>query len=126
MSGRVSHFELPFDDGDRARNFYTELFGWQMQVMPDMGYTLVTSGPSTEEGPSEPGFINGGMLSRADSAAPGPVIVVEVDDLDATLGKVEGNGGKVLVGRTAVGDMGFSAYVRDPEGNVVGLWESVS
>jgi hypothetical protein len=26
--------------------------------------------------------------------------------------------------KTAVGDMGFAAYFTDPEGNVVGLWET--
>ena len=28
MSGRVVHFEMPYDDGPRARAFYGELFGW--------------------------------------------------------------------------------------------------
>ena len=64
MSGRVVHFEVPFDDGDRARSFYKEAFDWQLQEMPGMDYTLVMSGPSGDQGPTEPGFINGGMLSR--------------------------------------------------------------
>ena len=34
--------------------------------LPDMGYTLVTTGPSSEtEGPTEKGFINGGMADRS-------------------------------------------------------------
>ena len=64
MSGRVVHFEVPFDDGDRARSFYKEAFGWQIMEMPEMGYTIVMTGPSDDSGPTEPGFINGGMLSR--------------------------------------------------------------
>lgn len=62
VSGRVVHFEIPFEDGDRARSFYKGAFGWNMQELPEMGYTMVMSGPSGERGPSEPGFINGGML----------------------------------------------------------------
>ena len=124
MSGRVVHFEIPFDDGDRARSFYKEAFGWQLQEMPGMDYTLVTSGPSTEQGPTEPGFINGGMLSRETSAAKGPVVVVDVESIDAALERIGRLGGTTVVGRTPVGDMGFSAYVRDPEGNVIGLWET--
>ena len=62
---RVVHFEVPFDDADRAHTFYREAFGWQLQSMPGMGYTLVTSGPTGERGPTEPGFINGGMMSRS-------------------------------------------------------------
>jgi uncharacterized protein len=125
MSGRVVHFEVPFDDGDRARGFYKEVFGWQVQTMPEMGgYTLVMSGPSGDTGPTEAGFINGGMLSRDQAATPGPVIVVDVESIDQSLEKIGGLGGATVVGKTPVGDMGFAAYFKDPEGNVVGLWET--
>ena len=124
MSGRIVHFEIPFDDGERAREFYREAFGWQLMELPDMNYTLVTTGPSGETGPTEPGYINGGMIDRAVGPASGPVVTVDVDDIDATLATIEKLGGETLVGRTAVGDMGWSAYFRDGEGNVLGLWES--
>ena len=126
MTGRVVHFEIPFDDGDRARSFYKELFDWQVMEMPEMGYTIVMSGPSSDSGPTESGFINGGMLSREQGATSGPVIVIDVDDIDAKLVKIEETGGATVVGKTAVGDMGFAAYFTDPEGNVMGLWETVS
>jgi len=126
MSGRVVHFELPFDDGDRARSFYKEAFDWQLQEMPGMDYTLVMSGPSGDQGPTEPGFINGGMLPRSTSAASGPVIVVDVESIDVALERVGQLGGSTVVGKTPVGEMGFTAYVTDPEGNVVGLWETAS
>jgi uncharacterized protein len=124
MSGRVVHFEIPFDDGDRARGFYKEAFGWQAMEMPEMGYTIVMSGPSNDSGPTESGFINGGMLSREQAATSGPVLVVDVDSIDAALEKIGGLGGSTVVGKTPVGDMGFAAYFTDPEGNVVGLWET--
>ncbi|MBB3086801.1 VOC family protein [Geodermatophilus sabuli] len=124
MSGRVVHFEIPFDDGDRARSFYKEAFGWQVQEMPEMAYTLVTTGPSGDQGPTEAGFVNGGMLARADATSAGPVVVVDVESIDVALERVTELGGATVSPKTAVGDMGFAAYVRDPEGNVVGLWES--
>ncbi len=125
MSGRVVHFEIPYDDGDRARSFYKEIFGWQLVTMPEMGgYTLVTTGPSGDQGPTEPGFINGGMLSREQGATSGPVVVVDVPSIDAALEKIDTLGGSTVVGKTPVGDMGFAAYFTDPEGNVVGLWET--
>ncbi|MGH3445975.1 MAG: VOC family protein, partial [Nocardioidaceae bacterium] len=64
MSGRVVHFEVPFEDGDRARGFYAEAFGWAVTPMPEMSYTMVSTGPSEQGPPSEPGFINGGMMER--------------------------------------------------------------
>ncbi len=124
MTGRVVHFEIPFDDGQRARSFYRDAFGWDLQEMPEMSYTLVSTGPSGEEGPTEPGFIDGGMLGRSDAAASGPVLVIDVEDIDEALATIEKLGGKTMLARTAVGDMGFSAYFTDPEGNVMGLWES--
>jgi predicted enzyme related to lactoylglutathione lyase len=127
MSGRVVHFEIPYDDGDRARSFYKEVFDWQVQQMPDMGgYTLVMTGPSGDEGPTESGYINGGMLSREQGATRGPVIVVDVPSIDASLAKIGTLGGSTVVGKTPVGDMGFAAYFTDPEGNVVGLWETAA
>ena len=126
MSGRVVHFEVPFDDGNRARSFYKDVFGWQVQEMPEMSYTMVMSGPSGDTGPSEAGFINGGMLSRDQAATPGPVIVVDVDSIDGSLEKIGSLGGSTVVGKTPVGDMGFAAYFTDPEGNVMGLWETAS
>lgn len=124
MTGRVVHFEIPFDDGQRARSFYRNVFGWELQELPEMDYTMVTSGPSGEQGPTEPGYINGGMLDRSTSPAAGPVVVVDVDNIDTALEEIEKLGGSTVVGRTPVGDMGFSAYFTDPEGNVMGLWES--
>jgi predicted enzyme related to lactoylglutathione lyase len=125
MSGRVVHFEIPFDDGDRARAFYRDAFGWQAQTMPELDYTSVTSGPVGEQGmPSEPGYINGGMYQRTPDAPTSPVITIDVDDVDAALARIAELGGSALGAKLAVGDMGFAAYFTDPEGNVVGLWET--
>jgi uncharacterized protein len=124
MSGRVVHFEIPVDDGERARSFYEAAFGWQVQAMPGMDYTLVTTGPSGDQGPTEPGFVNGGMLARSAAAAPAPVVVVDVKSIDLALERVAELGGSTVLGKRPVGSMGSTAYVRDPEGNVVGLWES--
>jgi predicted enzyme related to lactoylglutathione lyase len=125
MSGRVVHFEIPFDDRDRASEFYREAFGWAVMTIPEVGYTLVSSGPTTPEtGPTEPGFINGGLLDRTAGAATSPVVVVEVTDIDEALAKIESLGGRTVVGRSPIGDMGFAAYFRDSEDNVIGLWQS--
>lgn len=125
MTGRVVHFELPADDVERAQAFYRDAFGWTINAMPEMSYTIVGTTPSDENGmPTEPGAINGGMLARQEPITH-PVITVDVADIDQALERIERLGGKVVRGRTAVGDMGFAAYFADSEGNVVGLWETV-
>lgn len=128
MSGKVVHFEIPFDDGDRARKFYGDAFGWQLMQVPEMEYTIVMTGPSDPEtGPTEPGFINGGLFERSEQF-PGkaPNIVIDVPSVDEALRQVEAAGGKTVTERMAVGDMGFTGYFTDTEGNLIGLWETVS
>src|SRR5829696_7259084 len=102
MSGRVVHFEVPYDDGDRARSFYEKAFGWQLMTVPDMGYTLVMSGPSGDQGPTEAGFINGGMMQRQEPFT-APNIVIDVDNLEDALKAVEDAGGNTVVERQQVG-----------------------
>jgi hypothetical protein len=120
----VVHFELPADDVERAQAFYREVFDWSMNSMPGMGYTMVSTSPTDESGrPSEPGTINGGMLARQ-APVTAPTVTIGVDDIDATLNTIEKLGGRTALGKQPVGDMGFSAYFVDTEGNVIGLWQN--
>jgi predicted enzyme related to lactoylglutathione lyase len=88
-----------------------------------MRYVLATTGPSDDGPPSEPGFINGGLLERGLPVG-SPVVVIDVEDIGATLAEVERLGGTTVTGKQAVADMGFSAYFKDTEGNLLGLWQS--
>jgi uncharacterized protein len=123
MSGRVVHFEIPFDDAERAHAFYRRVFGWELAPMPGMSYTLATTGPTGDQGPSAPGFVNGGLLPRQ-SPNDTPIVVIDVADIDTTLARIEELGGQTLLGRQAVGEMGWAAYFKDVEGNAMGLWQS--
>ncbi|HEV2428413.1 MAG TPA: VOC family protein [Thermoplasmata archaeon] len=125
MSGEVGHFEIPADQPERARKFYSKTFGWKMNVLPGMDYTMVSTGPVDEKGmPSAPGTIGGGIGTRGGHLTH-PVVTIMVEDISATEKLVEKNGGKVLQKRQAIGDgtMGFTGYFRDSEGNTVGLYE---
>ena len=124
MAGRVVHFEVPYDDVERATGFYRDVFGWQIQAIPEMSYHMVATGPMGDQGmPSEPGFVNGGMFERQANVGQ-PVITIDVDDIDACLAEVESHGGSTVEKKIPVGDMGFAAYFQDSEGNLLGLWQS--
>jgi uncharacterized protein len=123
MSGRVVHFEIPADDTGRAQKFYAGAFGWSVSAVPGMGYALLGTVPVTEQGaPAEPGGINGGMLHREGIWAH-PIVVIEVDDIEAALARVAELGGTVARGSLAVGPIGFAAYFSDTEGNLMGLFQ---
>jgi uncharacterized protein len=120
---RVVHFEIPADDLERAKKFYRENFGWTMnQLGPDMGnYVLVHTGPSDEQGmPQDKAFINGGLMPR-DPSAQAPVLVIAVDDADATVEKVRKSGGELVGEIMDIPGVGRYARVQDTEGNVVGV-----
>ena len=126
MSGEVVHFGIPADDVERANSFYRDAFGWAITTIPEMGYSLVSTAPSGEDGrPIEPGAINGGMLARQAPFA-GPVVVVDVDDIEEALQRIEELGGKTVIPKQPVGETGYSAYFTDTEANLIGLWESAA
>ena len=94
-----------------------------MNRMPDFEYVMITTAPSDEMGvPKIAGAINGGMPKRG-MGLDHPVVTIHVDDIDAALEKVEKLGGKVAARKMPAGEMGFTAYFEDTEGNLVGLWQ---
>lgn len=114
----VSWFEIPVHDFDRAREFYSKIFDYEMPTMPmgpiQMGFLLherekgvggaIVHGEGT---PSKEGvqvYLNGGS------------------NLQIVLDRVEGAGGKVDVPKTEIGQgFGFFAFFLDTEGNRIGL-----
>src|SRR5579862_5921524 len=125
MTGEVGHFEIPADDPARARKFYESTFGWKMNEMPGMDYTMVSTGAVGEQGmPSEPGYIGGGIAKRGPIVAH-PVVTIIVDEITAVEKTIVKNGGKVLQKKQPIGDgsMGFTGYFKDSEGNIIGLFQ---
>ena len=120
---KVVHFEIPADDIVRARKFYEGLFGWKIIEDPEMSYHQVSTVETDEKGmPKQPGAINGGLMKRS---APGesPVIYIQVASIDEYLQKIPSAGGKVVLPKQPVEDLGFFAKISDPEGNIIGLWQ---
>jgi predicted enzyme related to lactoylglutathione lyase len=106
---KVVHFEIPFDDKQRAMKFYQECFGCTVAV-------------DDAQMPKEPGAINGGLFQRP-AEAPAPTIYVGVASVEASLAKVTAAGGRIVTPRTPIPGMGAYARVADTEGNVIGLFE---
>ena len=121
----IVHFELPAKDKERSKKFYSEVFGWKLEDYPEMNYTMVyTSEVDEKYMPKTPGTINGGMMSTDDNGGTFPVLVISVPDLDEYIKKVEDADCKIIMPRTEVGDMGYYARFVDPEGVVMGIWET--
>jgi uncharacterized protein len=121
----IVHFEIPAKDVKRASTFYTKAFGWQITQFPGFEYWSLGTAPSDKNGtPTSPGAINGGMGKKGVMAPSAVTVTISVTDIDAALATVKKLGGKVTGKKTPVGDMGFSAYFEDTEGNNIGLFQS--
>ncbi|MFP3675203.1 VOC family protein, partial [Bacillus sp. SIMBA_031] len=67
--------------------------------------------------------INGALFPRTDNLKT-PILTIDVDDVDAALGQVETSGGSVVQGKETIPGMGYYAYFKDTEGNILGVWQS--
>jgi predicted enzyme related to lactoylglutathione lyase len=125
----IVHFEIPADDVERSRKFYTDLFGWKIEKWPgmdsdsggssNMEYWVITT--TDEKG--NKALIGGGMMKRQ---KPHEQITnfIDVKSVDEYSSKIEKLGGKVVVPKMAVPGMGYFAVGHDTENNSFGIWES--
>lgn len=128
----IVHFEIAVNDLEKARSFYGNLFGWKLEdyTMPDGStYVGVHTTPIDEKTrlPLKPGAINGGIMQRNDQVKDvhGAIIAVNVPSIDDKLNEVTKAGGTVIMPKTDVMGMGFYCYVKDLDGNVIGMWEDL-
>jgi uncharacterized protein len=124
---KVVHFEIPVKNYDRAKNFYTKMFDWKIEEWPGTKskYGMAITTPTDQNGPKEPGGINGAIMEPTEKFERVSMLTIEVPSIDDYLSRISASGGKTLMVKKPVGDMGFMARFEDPEGNVVGLWETV-
>ena len=118
MPNRIVHFEIEATDRERAKSFYAQAFGWQMDQMgEDMGqYVVVTTGD-----PKEPGGINGGIFASPPGASKelnAYSCVVGVDNIDQSTQKVKAAGGQVLGDKMDIPTVGTFVRCKDTEGNI--------
>lgn len=125
MYPRVAHFEIHADNPERAVGFYKKVFGWDINRWDsgDMEYWMIETAPKGDTGMG----INGGLLRR-NATAPEQgmsplsyVCTIVVDSFDAYASKIEANGGKVAMPKSAIMGMAWQGYFFDTEGNIFGL-----
>lgn len=120
---RVVHFEIHAEDPERAARFYRAVLGWEIRKWDGpMEYWTVRTGDDAQPG------INGGMIRRRGTidgqAVIAYVCTVDVESLDRGLAAVAEQGGMVALPKMPVPGVGWLAYVKDSEGNLLGLLES--
>ncbi|MHA6492354.1 VOC family protein [Pseudomonas borbori] len=114
----INWFELFVSDFERARRFYEQALATSLEIMEGMGGRMALFPYSPDSGV-------GGCLSDSPEQQPGAggtrVYLNAEGQLDAILNRVRASGGQIIQNRTAIGEHGFIAVIKDSEGNLVGL-----
>jgi predicted enzyme related to lactoylglutathione lyase len=110
-------FGIPADNPERAKTFYSNLFGWKINPVPggDDYWYIDTGG--ADDTP------DGGLKKRERPQEP-ITNYVSVDSVAEYSKKIEKLGGKICMRKTAVSQMGYFAVCQDTERNTFGIWES--
>jgi predicted enzyme related to lactoylglutathione lyase len=125
QADKVTWFELPADDTQRAGAFYSNVFGWSTSDMGS-GSLMALTTPSDEQGaPSEAGAINGDISPRSE-AFNKPLIVITVQNMDEKIQMVQEAGGTIALAPQEMEGMNMIwAIVTDTEGNNVGIIQEI-
>ena len=122
---RPIHFEIHTENPERAIAFYEGMFGWSFTKWDGPApYWVVRTGEAGEPG------IDGGMMRRmgggpVDGAAVNAwVCTVGIANVDESVASAQRLGGSVALPKMPVPGVGWLSYVKDPDGNILGLMQS--
>jgi predicted enzyme related to lactoylglutathione lyase len=119
---RPVHFEIHASDPEKLVAFYTRVFDWKFNHLPHINYWLIDTGAG--EG------INGGLMKRLGPAAPegapvnSYVVTIGVPSVDDYLKRALDAGATVALAKMPIPGVGWQVYVKDPDGNILGLHQA--
>ena len=123
MGQAVVHFELIGKDPKKLHDYYSELFGWEIDADNPMSYGIVSRDGNVN---SDGVGIGGGVGKGPDGYEGHVTFYVEVPDVEAALAKAESLGGSRMMGPEKVMDTVEIGLFTDVEGHVVGVVKSAS
>ncbi len=112
-NGKICYLEIPALDVARSSEFYQRVFGWNIRRRGD-GSVAFDDGVGEVSGTW--------VLGRPPVVAPGFMVHIMVNSMDATLEAIVAHGGEIVqpVGADAPE---ITARFRDPGGNVIGVYQ---
>jgi uncharacterized protein len=117
--GKFVWHEQVSSDPKQAQDFYTQLFGWTTEVFKpgELDYTMISAGGQTHGG-----------FGKAMEEAPPPhwLSHIRVENVEETIEKAKGAGGKLAAGPFEMGEVGRMAIISDPQGAFVSAYQPQS
>ncbi|MCJ7763517.1 VOC family protein [Candidatus Bathyarchaeota archaeon] len=125
MDHTIMHFEIPADNVEKLRKFYSALFGWKIEKIPGpVEYYGIETVSVNKKGMPERLGVNGGMIKKQNPEHK-PVNYIAVESVDEYVKKIAALGGKVIVPKMEVPGIGWWALALDPEGNQFAIMQSI-
>lgn len=110
MSGRIVQFEIGCRDRKTSKAFYSKLFDWKMQAgQNEYGEQILGA------------ELTGHLVSLGHEPHNYVLVYIEVDDIALTLADAEKMGGAKIVGPLPIPGGRRFAWLKDPEGTIIGL-----
>ena len=114
---RITHFEIPSDDVQRAQKFYSSVFNWEFAKWDGpTDYWMIKTGKDEEHG------IDGGLTNRAPGHT-GITTTITVSSVAEFSEKIIAQGGEIIVPKVPIPKIGWYAQCADTEGNMFGIIE---
>jgi len=130
-NGRLRRFVLEYDNAKILKDFYTDVFGWDIinteNASDENPLMYCATGPGNPNWePRVVSFTYGFMAPKcAEVTGTFPMFMIEVDHIEETLELVEKFGGKLLKSRFTIEGNDYAIF-EDSEGNKLYLWETPS
>jgi uncharacterized protein len=114
MANPFIHCELSTQNLAKAKEFYTGLFDWKLEDVPQFHYTLIGVG----EG------VGGGMMASPNPDVPSHWMpYVGVNDIQASTEKAKSLGANIIHGPMEIPDTGWICVMIDPAGAAIGMFQ---
>ena len=116
----VAHFSINADDMERAKAFYSSVFGWSYSAYGPPGFYMI-------EGAGGPAGMYASLQKRR-AIVPGKSIyglecTLAVDDSEKAEAAIKKAGGKIVMPRSILAGVGKLFFFEDTEGNIIGAME---
>jgi hypothetical protein len=112
MGNAIVHVDIPVTDLDKAKVFYSKLFGWKVEIQPEADYAIFDTGTPP----------NGGFSKALKTGTDGYLLHIMVGDIETKLEEIEKAGGKTLRRKTDIPGFGWYATFKDIFGNTLSLF----
>ncbi|HZD81908.1 MAG TPA: VOC family protein [Nitrososphaeraceae archaeon] len=111
LNHQVGHFEIPADNVDNLKNFYSSLFSWQFEKGEKHGYWIIKNAG-----------ISGAIAQKENPEQISTQFVI-VESIEDYINKAKQLGATLVKNKQEISE-GYYAVLEDPQKNTFGIWQN--